>query len=60
MLLVLTKPVTTCTSERSFSMWRLTNHTKSSMAQNKLNNLIVLNYYTTRNYRIFVLMEDKK
>jgi len=59
MQLILTvAPITTCTTERSFSVLRRLNHnTRSTMTQNRLNNLAVLNCPKTivesLDYRMF-------
>ena len=46
--LILTVPVTTCTTERSFSMLRrLKNYMISTMTQKHLNNLVILNCHKT-------------
>lgn len=46
--LILTVPVTTCTTERSFSMLRrLKNYMRSTMTQKRLNDLAVLNCHKT-------------
>jgi len=48
MQLILTVPVTTCTTERSFSMLRkLKTYTRSTMAQTRLNDRTHINCHTT-------------